>query len=72
MLVVGVACVMEHLLLHCTVAIDVWGFFLSIFGVHWTMPSTVSAMLEGKVWGIKLWGKFGRWFRFVCCGVFGG
>ncbi|XP_070025308.1 uncharacterized protein [Nicotiana sylvestris] len=28
----------NHLFLHCSVATDIWNMFLSIFGLHWTMP----------------------------------
>jgi hypothetical protein len=28
----------EHLLLHCDVARDIWNFFYRLFGVEWVMP----------------------------------
>jgi hypothetical protein len=28
----------DHLLLHCDVARDIWSYFLNLFGVEWVMP----------------------------------
>jgi len=31
----------DHLLLHCDVAWDIWSFFYSLFRVEWAMPRRV-------------------------------
>jgi hypothetical protein len=28
----------DHLLLHCDVAWDIWSYFYILFGVEWVMP----------------------------------
>jgi hypothetical protein len=37
----------DHLLLHCDVALVVWSSFYSLFGVEWVMPSSVLDLLSG-------------------------
>jgi hypothetical protein len=39
----------EHLLLHCDVAHDIWSFFYRLFGVEWVMPRRVLDLLSS--WG---------------------
>jgi hypothetical protein len=36
----------DHLLLHCPIAKDLWDMLLCLLGVTWVMPHSVSAMLE--------------------------
>lgn len=43
-------------MLHCSVATEIWGFFLSICGIQCTMPGTVRAVLD--CWEINF-GKAG-------------
>ena len=31
----------NHLLLHCPVAIELWAMVLGLFGVYWVMPKIV-------------------------------
>jgi hypothetical protein len=42
----------DHFLLHCDVARDVWSYFYSLFRVEWVMPSSVLDLLSS--WGILL------------------
>jgi hypothetical protein len=35
----------EHLLLHCEVAHNLWSYILTIFGVEWVMPRRVLELL---------------------------
>jgi len=39
----------EHLLLHCEVARDLWSYILTLFGVEWVMPRMVLELLTS--WG---------------------
>ena len=36
---------MDHLLLHCTVARELWTTVFSLFGVYWAMPKSVMELL---------------------------
>nr|XP_009789470.1 PREDICTED: uncharacterized protein LOC104237089 [Nicotiana sylvestris] len=36
----------NHLFLHCTVAIDLWHMFFSIFGISWTLPQNIKEAVE--------------------------
>jgi hypothetical protein len=36
----------DHLLLHCEVAIEVWNMVFQIFGVTWMMSSRIKEYLE--------------------------
>jgi len=36
----------NHLFLHCTVAIDLWHMFFSIFGISWTLPRNIKETVE--------------------------
>lgn len=42
----------DHILLHLFIARDLWGIFLCLFDVSWTMPQLVNAMLAS--WNRKL------------------
>ena len=55
---------MNHLLLHCPIAYELWSMVFVFFGIHWVMPYKVSELLAS--WQ----GKFGRYrnidlWRFV-------
>jgi hypothetical protein len=39
----------EHLLLHCKVARDLWSYILTLFGVEWVIPRKVLELLAS--WG---------------------
>jgi hypothetical protein len=39
----------EHLLLYCEVARDLWSYILTLFGVEWVMPRIVLELLIS--WG---------------------
>jgi hypothetical protein len=42
----------DHLFLHCMVAIELWRTILQMFGVEWVMPRSVKDML-GSWRGLK-------------------
>ena len=44
----------NHLLIHCPLAFDLWFMVSTLFGIHWIMPKTVVELLA--CWQ----GKFGR------------
>ena len=35
----------DHLFLHCPVAMDLWSMVLDLFGVSWVMPKSVVGLL---------------------------
>ena len=35
----------DHLFLHCSVAMDLWYIVLDLFGVSWVMPQSVLGLL---------------------------
>ena len=44
----------DHLFLHCLVAMDLWSIILGLFGVIWVMPQSILGLLAcGQ-------GSFGR------------
>ena len=45
---------MDHLLLHCPIACELWSLVFCLFGIHWVMPQKVIELFES--WQ----GKFGR------------
>ena len=49
----------DHLLLHCLIARQIWGFVFQFVGINWVLPSHVSKVLGG--W----WNWLGR----RCSGV---
>jgi hypothetical protein len=42
----------DHLLLHCEVAHDLWSYVLALFGIEWVMPQTVLELLTS--WGASV------------------
>lgn len=53
----------EHFLLHCPVAKDLWSSFLSIFGVSWVMPRHVGQLPMGNMFGKHRVGKVWKMVR---------
>ena len=49
----------DHLLLHCPIAYELWSMVFCLFGIHWVMSYKVSELLAS--WQ----GKFGR-HRNIC------
>jgi len=47
---------MDHLLLHCEVARDLWSYIFSLFGIEWVMPRMVLELLTS--WGASV--RYGR------------
>jgi len=51
----------DHLLLHCPIASDLWSMFLGLFGVYWVMPKSVVELLAcrqgrfGCHWNDCIW-----------------
>ena len=45
---------LDHLLLHCPIACELWSLVFYMFGIHWVMPHKVIELFES--WQ----GKFGR------------
>ena len=45
---------MDHLLLHCPIACELWSLVFCLFGIQWVMPQKVIELFES--WQ----GKFGR------------
>ena len=35
----------DHLFLHCLIAMDLWSMILGLFGVSWVMPKSVGELL---------------------------
>jgi hypothetical protein len=64
----------DHLLLHCEVARDLWSSIYNLFGVVWVMPRRVIDVLNS--WGVRLGmvqlGKLGNWLHCAFGGVYGG
>ena len=51
----------NHLLLHCPIAYELWSMVFVFFGIHWVMPYKVSELLAS--WP----GKFGRHRNIDLC-----
>ena len=66
----------DHLFLHCPVAMDLWSVVLGLFGVSWVMPQSVVGLLvcwqgrlnhlrNGHIWFIvphcSMWGLWREW-----------
>ena len=49
----------DHLFLHCPIAMDLWSMVLGFFGVTWVMPHTILGLLG--CWQ----GSFGKWLYLV-------
>ena len=51
----------DHLFLHCPVAMDLWSMVLGLFGVSWVMPKSVVELLAcwqgwfGRHWNGHIW-----------------
>ena len=51
----------NHLLLHCPIAYELWSMVFSLFGIHWVMPYKVIELLAswqgkfGRHWNIDFW-----------------
>ena len=51
----------DHLLLHCPIASDLWSMILGYFGVYWVMPKYVVELLVcwqgrcGRHWNGHIW-----------------
>ena len=64
----------DHLLLHCLVAQELWNMVCSLFGAHWVMLCSVV-----KLWQVGLISLtdsklrcFGVWSLIFLCGPYGG
>ena len=61
----------DHVLLHCPIACELWSLVFYLFGIHWVMPHKVIKLFES--WQ----GKFGRHYNIdfwrlvphclICC-----
>ena len=41
----------DHLLIHCLLASDLWSIVFTLFGIHWALPKTLVELLacwQGK------------------------
>ena len=51
----------NHLLIHCSIATELWPMVFSLFGIHWVMPKTVVDLLAcwqgsfGRHWNDVIW-----------------
>ena len=51
----------DHLLIHCPIAFDLWSMVFTLFGTHWVMPKTVVELLAcrqgkfGRHWNTAIW-----------------
>ncbi len=53
----------DHLLIHCEVARELWSSILNLFGVEWVMPRQVIDLLlvrEDRLGMVQLW-VYGGW-----------
>ena len=64
----------DHLFLHCPVAMDMWAMVFGLFGVSWVMLQYVVGLLAcGKaVLAVIEMGIYGLWFPIAYYGAFGG
>ena len=75
---IGVVCVdvmarVDHLMIYCEEAYQLWCFFFRSFGVSWVLPRRVIDLLFGwRNWLGSTCLAFGIWHRCVWCGAFGG
>ena len=64
---------MDHLLLHCSIACELWSLVFCLFGIHWVMPHKVIELFEswqgifGRHRNIELW----RIVPHCCYDIFG-
>ena len=54
----------DHLFLHCPVAMDLWAMVLGLFGVNWVMPQSVLGLL--RVLARQVWSS-SKWFYLDNC-----
>ena len=54
----------DHLFLHCPVAMDLWAMVLGLFGVSWVMPQSVLGLL--RVLARQVWSS-SKWFYLDNC-----
>ena len=53
----------DHLLLHCPLAWEVWSMVFDLFGVFWVMPHSIVELLDcwqgnfGKHWNFLIWSR---------------
>ena len=58
----------DHLLIHCSIAMELWAMVFSLFGIHWVMPKMVVDLLacwqgnfgqhrNGVIWIWCIWQK---------------
>jgi hypothetical protein len=62
----------DHLLLHCEIAIALWSAIFNRVGLAWVMPNrVVDLLLVGEGWEAVLKAQqCGRWFLLAFCSVF--
>jgi hypothetical protein len=57
----------DHLLLHCTVAQELWSLVFSMFEIHWVMPKRVADVLFDWMY---CFGKHGSSFAWNIAPLF--
>ena len=64
----------DHLLLHCPIAYELWSMVFCLFGMHWVMPyKVVSYWLLGRASLVDIEIQiYGGLCRIVCFGAYGG
>ena len=51
----------NHLLIHCPLAFDLWSMVFTLVGIHWVMPKTMVELLAcwqgkfGRHWNATIW-----------------
>ena len=58
----------DHLLLHCSIAYELWSMVFCLFGIHWVMPYKVSELLAS--WQRKFGWTLKYMFIEVCATLF--
>jgi hypothetical protein len=67
----------DHLLIHCEVATQLWHYIFTLFGNEWVMPQKVLDLFAcwnhvGGGGGGILLKLFGGWLLYVSFGAYGG
>ena len=63
----------DHLVLHCGKAYQLWSLVFRSFGILWVLPKSVTnTLLVGGIGLKSIHLAFGIWFRCTLCGIFGG